>query len=452
MKRRLMEQLTRWAQGTRRKPLVLRGARQVGKSWMLRTFGDTHFGRTVELNFEREPLLARCFQSNDPRDIVRRVENATGRLLRPDGTNLLVLDEVQAAPQVLAKLRWFAEELPALPVAATGSLLDFALEAHAFSMPVGRVTYLHLEPMGFLEFLDAIGEELLVTRLNEVTVKHLARDFSGEGHERVNRLWREYLLVGGMPAAVDTWVRTRSFRDVAEVQRDLLASLRDDFAKYARQVHQHRLHAVMASVPQQLAQQFSYARVDRDERTPALKKAVELLCLARVCHRVRASPAQKPPLEAGASDKYFKLLLLDQGLVCASLGTTVDQVEGLLANEGPLAEQSIGQALRLLAPANENPALYFWRRSEPGSEAEVDYVLAHEGRLVPVEVKAGSPGTMKSLHALMAQRKWPMAVCFSPRPPELRAVDFHVPSRGRVKFQLLSLPPYLTEQLPRLLG
>jgi predicted AAA+ superfamily ATPase len=450
MKRRLMADLERWSHGRRRKPLVVRGARQVGKSWLIRTFGAERIGPVVELNFERDPQLARCFAGNEPKNIVRRIENATGKLLRPDGTNLLMLDEVQAAPEVLAKLRWFGEELPSLPVIATGSLLDFALAEHTFSMPVGRISYLHLEPMGFVEFLEAVGEDLLANRVREAELD----DFRGAAHDTLMARFREYLLVGGMPTAVQTWVTERTFAAVAEVQRDLLATLRDDFAKYADRVHHRRLQAVFAGIPHQLGERFSYARVDRSERAAALGRAVELLSLARVAHRVRASPALRPPLEAGASDRHFKMLFCDVGLANAALGLRLSELDAgtLLAHSGGVAEQVVGQLLRLTVESNELPTAFFWKREERGSEAEVDYVVADGTRLVPIEVKAGSTGTLKSLHALMAARRWKSAVRFSDAPPQLTEVDVHAVGSGHARYRLLSLPLYLVEALPRLLA
>lgn len=452
MKRVRDGDLVRWAGSAARKPLVVRGARQVGKSWLVREFGRSRFGRVVELNFEREPTLSRCFTGSDPHETVRRIENVTGALLRPDASNLLFLDELQAAPTVLAKLRWFAEELPRLPVIATGSLLDFALAEPSFSMPVGRITFLHLEPLGFLEFCDAIGEARLAQRVRQLDRGAALRELAGPVHEKLSGLFRDYLLVGGMPAVVETWVRTRSWSEVAAVQRDLVATLRADFGKYSNLVHHRRLESVFASVPQQLGQAFSYVRADRGEQAKALRNAVELLCLARVCHRVAASPALRPPLEAGVSERHFKLLFLDAGLASAGLGLGLSDLDGAgqrFAHEGGLAEQAVGQLLRLSFPANQNPALHFWRRGERGSEAEIDYVIQLGSRLVPIEVKAGATGTLKSLHALMAARGWPLAVRFWGDRPDVTPVAVKTSTSRQAKYELLSLPHYLAEVLPQ---
>ena len=185
-----------WFSRRNRKPLVLRGARQVGKTHLVRRWAQ---GRgLVELNLEREPALHACFKGNDPKTILRRVEAATGRIVRADGEHVLFLDELQAAPELLAKLRWFAEELPRLPVIAAGSLLDFTLADHAFSMPVGRISYLHLEPMGFFEFLEALGESKLASALDAFSV---GDDVIDVLHDKLVALFREWLLVGDFSGA-----------------------------------------------------------------------------------------------------------------------------------------------------------------------------------------------------------------------------------------------------------
>jgi hypothetical protein len=194
--------------------------------------------------------------------------------------------------------------------------------------------------------------------------------------------------------------------------------------------------------------------VDRSERAAALGRALELLSLARVAHRVRASPALRPPLEAGASDRHFKMLFCDVGLANAALGLRLTELDAgtLLAHSGGVAEQVVGQLLRLAAEPNELPSAFFWKREERGSEAEVDYVVPDGTRLVPIEVKAGSTGTLKSLHALMAARRWKAAVRFSDAPPRLTEVDVHAVGSGPARYRLLSLPLYLVESLPRLLA
>ncbi len=437
---------------------MVRGARQVGKSWLVRSWGTSRYGRVVEANLERRPELKDCFRDNDPVATLRRLEVVLRQDIPSSGQVLLFLDEIQAAPEVLAKLRWFAEELPDLPVVAAGSLLDFALADHSFSMPVGRIAFLHLEPLGFEEFCLALGEERLVRWIrSEVTAARVA---AGDAmpdalHERALDLYRAWSIVGGMPAAIEAFRRDRSPLLAAEVHRDLLASWRDDFAKYAARIPHRRLTEVLASVPSQIGCKWSYRRANPEERAEAQRRAIQLLRMARICHEVMSTPARGLPLGAGADEKAFKLIHLDVGLVSSSLGLslmTLEQARDLaLVNRGALAEQATGQLLRLTFPANQEPALYWWRRDKRGSEAELDYVHAAGARMVAVEVKSGAAGRLRSLHGFMAERADARALRINAAPPMLQRVDLAAPSGERARYSLLSLPLYLVEQAPRLL-
>ena len=458
MQRARQHDLDAWAADPRRKPLILRGARQVGKSYLARSWGERRFQSVIEANLERRPELAGCFSDNDPRTILRRLEVALCKAIPCDGSALLFLDEIQTAPQVLAKLRWFAEELPDLALIAAGSLLDFALRDPAVATPVGRITFLHLEPMGFEESCLALGEEPLVRWLREeVSGERIAAGTAipEELHRHALALFRTWLLVGGMPAAVEAFRIERSLLSVVAVQRDLLATLRDDFAKYSGRVPHERLRGVLDSVPQQLGGKFTYRRVDREQRASALRQAVELLTLARVCHRCSATPARGVPLAAGADDSVFKLLHLDVGLASTSLGldlAALEKAEDLtLVNQGAVAEQAVGQLLRLGFAANDEPRLFWWRREKRGSEAELDFVHTLGSRVIPIEVKAGKTGTLKSLHGFMAERGLALALRVNSAPPVQHELSVRTPL-GPASYRLLSLPAYLVEQAPRLLG
>ena len=447
--------LNAWADKPNRKPLVLRGARQVGKSWLVRSWGAQRFGRVVEVNLERRPETTACFTDNDPKAVLQRLEVQLGQRIPADGSALLFLDEIQAVPEVLAKLRWFAEEMPQLPVIAAGSLLDFTLANHRFSMPVGRISYLHLEPMGFIEFCHACGEEPLARWLDEsLTVSAIRSGVPTDLHDKAIALFRSWVLVGGMPAAVEAFARERSYLPVADVHRELLATVRDDFAKYADRVHHHRLASVLDSVPNQLGQKFTYAKVDREERSVALKQALELLTLARVCHRVISTPGTGLPLGAGADAKTMKVIHLDVGLASSALRLDLAALERAddldLVNEGAIAEQAVGQLLRLIGHGNEEPALWYWSREARSSAAEVDYLGAPTSHVLPIEVKAGTGGAMRSLHVFMADRKLMWAARFNSAVPMVQVIDTKAATGEPVRYSLLSLPAYAVECLPQL--
>jgi uncharacterized protein len=451
MKRAAIDELTAWLSRRGRKPLVIRGARQVGKSYLIRDFARTSSLDLVELNFERDPKAANLFADGDATRLLRNVEAFTGKRLAY-GRSLLFLDEIQAAPHVLAKLRWLHEETPKLAVVAAGSLLDFALADHTFSMPVGRITYLHLEPMSFTEFLRGLDDDELAGVIDELDPW---RGLNEALHARLIERFREYVLVGGMPEAVETYRQDRSLLDCARVHQDLLATFRDDFAKYASAIHRDRLVKVLDAVPRMIGRRFVYSHVDRDERAAALRQAVDLLCRARVCHRVAATHATGVPLGAEVDDRRYKLLLIDVGLVSASLGISLTDLprpdDLVLANEGAIAEQAVGQALRLVEPSFQEPKLYYWARDKPGSEAEVDYVVQQGTKCVPTEVKAGATGALRSLHALMAARGWRRAVRFNADRPSVTQVSTVTSTGDRATYELVSLPLYLAPTVGRIL-
>lgn len=447
--------LCAWADWRPRKPLVLRGARQVGKSWLVNSWGIERFDRVVEVNLERRPELASAFSSNDPIEVIQRLEVLMAERIPTDGSVLLFLDEIQAVPEVLAKLRWFSEELPEVPVIAAGSLLDFALADHRFSMPVGRITYLHLEPMGFIEFCQACGDTALAEWLKSgFKLEAITSGIPEAIHQKAISLFRAWMLVGGMPAAVEAYVQERSFLPVAEVHRDLLATIRDDFAKYAGRVHHDRLTKTLDSIPRQLGEKFTFAKVDRADRAAALRQAMGLLSAARVCHSVTATDGQGLPLGAGANDKVMKVIFLDIGLVSSALRLDLASLERYedvtLANEGAIAEQAVGQLLRLTGYANEDPALWYWQRAAKSSAAEVDYLVAPTSHVLPIEVKSGPGGAMRSLHQFMAGRDLSWAVRFNSAPPMRQLIDTVTSTGKPVRYELLSLPAYAVECLPRL--
>ena len=442
MERKSLKYLQDWLNSHDRKPLVIRGARQVGKTWLVRRLAELQNKRLVELNFEKKPQLATLFTSNDPHEILLNISANINQTI--DSTNsLLFLDEIQAAPTLLAKLRWFLEDLPQLPVIAAGSLLEFTLEEHSFSMPVGRIGFFHLEPLSFEEFLIAKNQNILLEYL-------FGYDFSREIpvaiHQQFTALFKEYMIVGGMPAAVSSWINERSLQKINQIQHDLLSTYRVDFAKYRGRISIERLDETFMSIPKMLGQKFVFSEVDPSVTASSIKKALSLLEKARVCHAVISSASNGVPLSASVNKKFFKEIFVDIGLCCAALGVNFNQIsqldEIIFINQGGLAEQVSGQLLRTVLPFYIEPALYYWQRTKKGASAEIDYVIEHGGQIVPIEVKAGKTGTLKSLHLFMALKKLPIAI----------RINSDVPSKFDLSdYSLLSIPFYLAEQVHRLI-
>lgn len=451
MKRDRSSFLTRWLHSKSRKPLVIRGARQTGKTWIVRDLATSEERNLVELNFEKRPDYASLFESNEPQEMLIHIGATIGKKLDPSKV-ILFLDEIQAAPELLGKLRWFAEEMPELPVIAAGSLLDFALAKHEFSMPVGRISYMYLEPLSFEEFLTATHQEEL---------RHYLENYQWNTsmpqtiHDTCIKKIKEYLIIGGMPAAVSAWASHPETEAVNQIHFDLLSTYRDDFAKYSGRLSIERLEEVMSSVPRQLGRKFVYKNANSDVATAPLKQALALLTKARVCHQVMATAANGLPLGAEVSEKYFKTILLDCGLCGASLGLSLHQLKSItdisLINNGGMAEQLAGQLLRTLSPPYLSPSLYYWNREKKGSEAEIDYIIQHENQVVPVEVKAGTTGTLKSLHYFMEKKKRALAVRINSAMPQKSLTQVKRSEGEVISYELISLPFYLVGQLSRLI-
>lgn len=450
MQRQQLQFLTRWLHNKNRKPLIIRGARQVGKSTLVQLFAAQQGMTLMTTNLERYPALANTFASNDPEQILQQIE-ALPRMPAVNESALLFLDELQAVPEAIPALRYFYEDHPQLPLVCAGSLLEFVLAAHQFSMPVGRVQYLHMGPMTFSEFLLALGED----KLYQVVTEYQPSDEIGEvAHQRLLQLLRSYYFVGGMPEAVAAFAETRSYQSVSDVHNSIIETYRDDFPKYGKNRDQNRMLDVFNFAARNVGVKVKYSNISREDQSTVLKKDLELLCMARVISKVVHSHCSGLPLQASLEEKVYKLLFLDVGLMNAICGLnwrTLSQFDDLkLVNEGAIAEQFVGQHLQALLAESPNRELTYWLREGRSANAELDFVVALEGQIIPVEVKAGASGSMKSLHQFMAEKQAPFAVRFDAGLPAISTINAVVNSdnqRKDVSYKLVSLPLYLVERL-----
>jgi uncharacterized protein len=410
MRRFIDDDLRRWKDRRRRKPLILRGARQVGKTWSLKEFGKNRFESLALVDLERNAPLRRLFDGDlGAARICADLEVLLRQKITP-GKTLLFFDEIQACPRAITALRYFYEEMPELHVVAAGSLLEFALKDASF--PVGRIQFLNLYPLCFAEYLEAIGNAPAAA----VVLGHPAH-ITPAVHELLRKELNRYFFIGGMPAAVKAYVESGSLRDAFEVQGEIVESYRMDFAKYTPQVDRYCLDTVFTSLAQSVGWQIKYARLGEGYANPTLKKAFEALCLAYVARRIPSVDPSGLPLGASASAKIFKALLLDVGLM-RSLSRMPDDLEytrgDLLAiYRGAMAEQFVGQEMLV----SQNGSLYYWDRQVKSSSAEVDYLAVMNGKIHPVEVKSGAAGSLRSAHLFAAA--YPdcgKAMVFSDRP------------------------------------
>lgn len=395
MRRFIDDKLRQWQDSTRRKPLILRGARQVGKTWSLKEFGKNLFESVALVDLERNPSLRKLFDGDvNAARICADLEVLLRQKITP-GKTLLIFDEIQACPRAITALRYFYEEMPELHVVAAGSLLEFALKDATF--PVGRVQFLNLYPLCFAEYLEAIGNAPAAA-----AVLGNPADISPVVHDLLREELKRYFFIGGMPAAINAYTENGSLRDAFEVQGEIVESYRMDFAKYTPQVDRYCLDSVFTSLAQSVGQQIKYARLGEGYGNPTLKKAFEALCLAQVARKITSVNPTGLPLGASASVKVFKALMLDLGLMRYLSGMPDDieyaRTDLLAIYRGSMAEQFVGQEMLV----SQQGSLFYWERQAKSSSAEVDYLAVMKGIIHPVEVKSGASGSLKSLHLFLA--------------------------------------------------
>lgn len=451
MKRSFTEYLLDWKDRMHRKPLIVRGARQVGKTYTIDKFGKDYFTEVIKINFEETPDLQQFFKTNDVKQIVRNLEVYYGRHLVP-GHTLLFLDEIQTCPEAIVTLRYFYEKLPEIHVIAAGSLLDHTLSDLQYSMPVGRVEFAYMYPLQFYEFLDALNEGSLVKYLKTYIIRE---EIPQAIHRKLLSLVRLYYVVGGMPEAVKTYTETNSFLHTGRVHESIIKSLEYDFSKYGTRSQQLTMIGLLKYLPKATGQKFKYSNFDRTIRSDTIRRALDLLSMSRICTLVHNTRASGVPLESGAVDNIFKTLFLDIGLSNHVLKIrSADMDNFSLTNEGSLAEQFIGQELLCQAPCFVENTIFYWMREQRNSEAEIDYLIQSGNRILPVEVKSGTTGTLKSLQVFVTERKLSKAIRFNADLPNVSQVQTSIrigKGMKEVDFKLISLPLYMVREFDRFL-
>ena len=437
MKRTIDPILQQWKHSRVRQPLLIRGARQVGKTYSVTAFGKREFENIVTVNFEERPELGRCFSDFDPQGIIDRLSILTRMTISP-GRTLLFLDEIQECPEAITSLRYFLEKMPELHVIGAGSLIEFALHAEEFRMPVGRVQSVYMYPMSFGEFLIAVGEERLLNHINTVDLQ------TGMEHvfaTRLEQLFRQYLLIGGMPGVVNAFEKKVPMDELQRLLSGLIRTYTDDFAKYASTAKHKYLKEVYARAPQMVGQRYKYSHVNPDIEAKFLKDALGLLCDARLLFKICHASGAGVPLMPTSNERKLKIAFLDVALMQNTLGAQESIIldkSVMQVNSGSIAEQVVAQELLACADPYADKKLYFWAREARGSHAEVDFLIEIEGRPIPVEVKAGARGSLKSMRLFLKEYPTtPLGVRYSMH--ELSYYD-----------QILSIPLYMVNQTQRL--
>lgn len=398
-----------------RKPLLVRGARQVGKSSAIRHFGST-FKYFAEINFERHKAIKSFFEGDI--DVHLIAQKISGYINVPvkAGETLLFFDEIQECPNAIMALRFFKEEYPELHVIAAGSLLEFTLrELPTFG--VGRIHSLFMYPMTFDEFIFAVHEDGLIAMRNQADSKHpLDMVF----HDKLTEIFRIYMLVGGMPEAVLAWLKTKDLSTCQQVQEDIVLTYEDDFSKYKKRVSPDLLRITMRGICHQAGEKITYKQISSDYRSSQIKEAMRLLMLAGIITPVLATSGNGIPLDAEADERRVKMLFLDSGLLLSVLqleGNLSQQLVRLiltgtpqdLVNKGGLTEMVAGLEIMRNKPCIQRQHMYYWEKTG-NSVAEIDYLDVLGMKVLPIEIKSGTQGGMKSLWMFMREKHLSEAV------------------------------------------
>ena len=439
-----------WKDNPMRKPLLLRGARQVGKSSAVRHFGK-EFQFFAEVNFERHKTVKTFFQGDiDIRLIVQKIAIYINVPIE-EGKTLLFLDEIQECPEAIMALRFFKEDYPGLHVIAAGSLLEFTLQELP-TFGVGRIHTLFMYPMTFDEFLNANNENGLISMKKQADSQH---PLDAAFHEKLIEYFRIYLLVGGMPEAVLAWIKTHNFNQCSHIQEDIILTYEDDFSKYKKRVSPDLLRTTLHGICHQPGEKITFKQISADYRSSQIREAVRLLTLAGLVIPVIATSGNGIPLDAEANEKNMKILLLDSGLLLSVL-----QLEGNLAQhlvelimtgspqdlvkKGGLVEMVAGLELLRNKPCVQRQKMFYWEKSG-NSIAEIDYLDTFHLKVTPIEIKSGTQGGMKSLWQFMREKRLTEAIrCSFENFGEFTYTD---PQADNAERHITIIPLYALENL-----
>jgi predicted AAA+ superfamily ATPase len=411
-RRKIDQELLTWSLELKRKPILLRGARQVGKSAAVRELA-IHFEHFLEINFEEQKEVHKLFAGDlAPIELCRNLSAMFNVAIVP-GKTLLFFDEIQGCLPAISSLRFFYEKIPGLHLIAAGSLLEFALEELP-SFGVGRIRSMFVYPFSFDEFISACGEEQLLEAKQQASVKHPLPETL---HQKLVNQFKRFLLVGGMPEAVAEYTQGNDLLACQRVLDDLIISLKADFTKYKKRVPVLRIAEVFESVVQQNGGKFFFAKAATESNHKQVKEALELLIMAGLVIPVTHTSANGIPLGAGADIKKRKMLIFDTGIFQRLLGLDISKVlfedSFELVNKGAIAELYAGLELIRTSSCYQQISLYYWQREALNSNAEVDYLIQKQQEIIPMEVKSGKKGSMQSLHLFLKEKNMPFGIRLS---------------------------------------
>jgi len=450
MKRYFENYLDSWKDSPNHKPLIIRGARQVGKTYIVDKFAKANFKYYLKINPEQDGQIKEIFQSNNPEFIIGEL-SALYNIPLIAGKTLLFIDEIQMAPEALTALRYFHEQMPYLHVIAAGSLLDHTLNEMPYSMPVGRIEFAYMYPLNFKEFLLANKQEGLINYIDNFVFD---KPFSSAIHQKIVDYLRLYFFIGGMPEAVRVYVETKNLIEVEKIHSTILTSFQYDFAKYGSRKQQEYLKDCFNYAARNIGRKVKYSAVNKSVHSLYLRDAFLKLELSRIIHLVRKTKSSKVPINQYVENDVFKPVFLDIGLVCHMSRIKLTDIQSLVTDfEGALAEQFVGQELVSSFQFFEDAKLFYWTREAKNANAEIDFLFQIGNRIFPIEVKAGKTGTLKSLQVYLTEKKEDTGIRLNIDLPSLgKNLSAVVNLRGekqKLTYQLISLPMYMAGGLKK---
>lgn len=401
MQRTAIEKLKKWKEEKNHKPLIIEGARQVGKTWLMKEFGKQYYEQVVYLHFDNNPELAAVFEHDYKISrLIEAFEILSGIKINPDNT-LIIFDEVQECPRALTSLKYFNEDAPQYDIIAAGSLLGL-IHHEGTGFPVGKVSFLNLYPMDFFEFMKALGEERFIELIEKKDFQ-MIKIFNNE----FEKLVKMYCYIGGMPEVVQDFINNRDYKRVREIQKTILASYENDFSKHVPANTVEKIRMLWQTIPSQLAKEnkkFIYSAIKTGARAKEYELALLWLKDAGLVYQVNRIKKPDLPLIAYQDFEAFKLFVVDVGLLSAltnlDVKTILEKTQIFEEFKGAIAEQYVYQQLK---SANDDMPIYYW--SNDSSRSEIDFVVQLDGYVIPVEVKAEKNLKAKSLKNFIQEYK-----------------------------------------------
>ncbi len=403
MKRIIDSYLRKWVNDSNRKVMLMRGARQVGKTYSIRKLGKS-FPHFIEVNFEEDKLVHNFFKTSlNPVSIIEKLSAYYGTSITPSKT-LLFFDEIQACPDALRSLRFFYEKMPDLHLIATGSLLEFTIQEIP-SFGVGRISSLFLYPLSFAEFLMATESDSLQKIIDKSSVENPLDEAL---HQKLLGKLQIYQILGGMPAVLKAYISGADIPQCQIILEELLTTLKDDFAKYKKKSPVIKLLETFQSTSLQAGSKFKFSKISPDRSGRDYKESLELLCQAGLIYKIFHSSSRGIPLGAEINTRKFKVIPFDIGIHRRILGLNISELIAMeplkLINKGSMSEVFVGMEIIRNSPAHLHPQLFYWHREAKSSNAEVDYIIQKGEDIIPIEVKAGTTGQMQSMFLFLKER------------------------------------------------